>query len=153
MTLLKQAHEQFVTQTIIPSSPELIFATLANYEEHKKLHPYVVSITPIEQMKNGSKRFLTKERVPFAKFFHATHKLYVELCIHVPGKQLSYSVKVWPQITIATTYIIEPEKTPHKTLLQEQVNIEAPKIFMLYICRNAKIAHRRIFEKLLQNNQ
>jgi len=144
------AHTTFEQDIFVNASPETARAFLAAMKNHPKIHPLIVAIEALDPMTapDGTpvQRYHIRDRMRLGPFTIAFTYL-ATLRTGTLG-ELIFEAFQFPRIRLFNTTCCLPEE--RGTRVKEEVKIEAPRLLMGTVLRQARQSHQEMLANLKQ---
>jgi ligand-binding SRPBCC domain-containing protein len=142
------ATAHFEQEMFIQAPPETVLGFLDNAENHPKIHPMVVGIQLIEATSapDGApiRSYAIRDQMQLGPFtIRFTYRAAFQ---RRPGGELIFDAFQFPRIKLHNIFHFQPEGTG--TRVTEQVNIQAPRLLIKTVYKQAQHAHQQMLLNL-----
>ena len=135
------ASSSFDISVWIQEQPEPVFMFLSSLPNHAKIHPLILKIEPIPPIQGTNYRIT--DQIPMGPF-HFRIRYWVNF---VPGiMQIKSTALQFPNIRLVNLTRFLPERDGTRIL--EQVDIDAPRLLIGTVTRQAIEAHQASFQNV-----
>ena len=133
------AARTFDHEVVIATDPSRVHAFLGDLHNHRELHPLIVTIDDLEADPSspGLRSYEITDRVPVGPVsIKVRYRADVEI---IDDTTIRATATQRPRVRLETTYVIE--SAPDGARVREAVRVEAPRLLIGFVARQAESAH------------
>jgi hypothetical protein len=134
----------FEKEIFIQADARTVINTIADYNNHHKIHPLIIKVERATDAPEGIRRYFITDSLRWGPFkFKTTYRADV---ISVTGDTVH--TEAYPSLNTSVTNLTKITPKDNGVVLYETITITTPDIFFSYVFKQAEIAHEEMLQRI-----
>lgn len=138
----------FEQEVYVEAEPPVVIAHLGSYEHHDAIHPMIVAVRKLDPRATAKgpvqRRYAITDRIRLGPL--TTRFTYLATIYQAGSEELVSDAYQFPRVHLRNR--TRCEASGAGTLVHEHVTVEAPRLLLGFVARQAEAAHRAMLANL-----